>query len=120
MKGRSGNHPHSHPKHRPHLHKPASKHRGGKAGEGKEVGGVEGKKQTERLDRHSRAAFKNGGAANFIDHAIKRPGALTKKAEHAGKSIFEFAKEHEHSKGLAGEESRFYENVLKKTHKPKK
>ena len=51
--------------------------------------------------------------ANFIKKAIKRPGALTRRAERAGESVGEYARKHEHDSGLPGEQSRFYEKVLK-------
>ena len=44
---------------------------------------------------------------NFIGGAIKRPGALTRKAKSAGESPMQFAREHAHSKGLTGQQSRF-------------
>lgn len=48
----------------------------------------------------------------FIQGAIKRPGALTRKAKGAGESIKEFARAHQHDSGVTGDEARFYENVL--------
>jgi hypothetical protein len=44
--------------------------------------------------------------ANFIQSAIKRPGALTKKAKRSGKSPMAFARAHKGSKGLTGQQSR--------------
>jgi len=49
----------------------------------------------------------------FIQKAIKRPGALTEKAEKAGMSINAFAQAHKHDSGLTGQQSRFYIGVLK-------
>ena len=46
-------------------------------------------------------------AKHFIAKAIKRPGALTRKAEAAGESPMKFAEEHKGAKGLTGEQSRF-------------
>ncbi len=55
--------------------------------------------------------MKKGG--KFIAKAIKRPGALTRKADAAGESVPEFAQEHEHDSSLTGNQARFYEHVLK-------
>ena len=59
-------------------------------------------------------------AKQFIKKAIKRPGALTAKAKAAGMSIDEFAEKHKHDKGVTGDESRFYLNVLEPAAKKKK
>ena len=53
-------------------------------------------------------------AKNFIQKAIKRPGALTAKAKAAGQSVAAFAASHEHAKGVTGQEARFYNHVLRK------
>lgn len=53
-------------------------------------------------------------AGNFIKKAIKRPGALTAKAKSAGQSVMEYAQAHQHDGDQAGDESRFYLNVLRK------
>jgi hypothetical protein len=45
--------------------------------------------------------------AKFIAGAIKRPGALTAKAENAGESTQEFASQHEKDPGLTGQQARF-------------
>jgi hypothetical protein len=45
-------------------------------------------------------------AAHFIAKAIKRPGALTRKAQAAGKSVAAFAEQHKHDSGLTGQQSR--------------
>lgn len=58
-------------------------------------------------------------AEKFIQKAIKRPGALTRKAKAAGESVHEFAEAHKHSKGLTGKESRFA-LILAGFHKGKK
>jgi len=44
---------------------------------------------------------------------IKRPGALTKKAQKSGMSINKFARKHKNDKGLTGIQSRLYLNVFK-------
>lgn len=49
----------------------------------------------------------------FIQGAIKRPGKLTRRAEKAKMSIYSYAQKHQHDGGLAGDESRFYLNVLR-------
>ena len=46
-------------------------------------------------------------------------GQFKAKAEAAGKSTKEFAKEHEHSKGLLGKQARLAETLMG-THKSKK
>lgn len=47
-------------------------------------------------------------AKNFIKGAIKRPGALTRKAAAAGMSNAEWAAAHRNDPGLDGQEARFY------------
>lgn len=42
-----------------------------------------------------------------IKKAIKRPGALTAKADAAGETPHEFSEAHKHDKGLTGEQARF-------------
>lgn len=49
----------------------------------------------------------------FIQKAIKRPGALTARAKGKGKSVAGEAQADKHKSGLAGEQARFYLNVLK-------
>ena len=46
------------------------------------------------------------GKKKWIAGAIKHPGALTKKAEAAGKSTMGYAREHEHDEGKTGKQSR--------------
>ena len=43
-------------------------------------------------------------------------GQFKAKAEHAGKSTAEFAKEHEHSKGRLGKQARLAEVGMKASH----
>ena len=50
----------------------------------------------------------------FIAGAIKRPGALTKKAKAAGMSVYAYAQAHKNDSGLTGEQARFYLGVLRK------
>jgi hypothetical protein len=45
-------------------------------------------------------------AKNFIADAIKRPGALTRKAKAAGKSPMAFARANKGAKGRTGRQSR--------------
>jgi hypothetical protein len=52
--------------------------------------------------------------AHFIKAAIKRPGALTARAEGNGESVAGEAAKDEHAKGLKGQQARFYNHVLKK------
>lgn len=42
-----------------------------------------------------------------IKKAIKRPGALTRKAQAAGMSTQAFATAHQHDSGLTGQQARF-------------
>lgn len=44
---------------------------------------------------------------NWIKDAIKRPGALTKKAKAAGMGTSAYAKAHAKDKGLTGKQARF-------------
>jgi hypothetical protein len=46
--------------------------------------------------------------------AIKRPGALTEKAQKAGQSPMTFAREHYHSSGLTGQQARYAVNAQKR------
>ena len=55
-----------------------------------------------------------------IDKAIKRPGALTRRAKAAGMSISEYASKHRHDSGLAGQQSRFYFTLRRIASKRKK
>ncbi len=52
-------------------------------------------------------------AGKLIARAIKRPGALTRKAKAAGLSVHEYARQHQHDKGLTGRQARFYLKVLR-------
>lgn len=61
-------------------------------------------------------------AKKWIQHAIKHPGAFRKKAQAAGKTTKEFAKEHEHDSGATGKQARLAETLMgmhhgKKEHK---
>lgn len=51
---------------------------------------------------------------------VKRPGALTKKANAAGEGVQEFASEHYDDKGLTGKEARFAKIAKKWNHKGSK
>jgi len=44
---------------------------------------------------------------------IKRPGALTAKANAAGQSVYAYAQAHENDSGLTGTQSRLYLNVFR-------
>lgn len=44
--------------------------------------------------------------ANWIQGAIKHPGALTRSAQHAGKSVHAFAEAHKHDSGKTGNRAR--------------
>lgn len=45
-------------------------------------------------------------AENFIQDAIKRPGALTRSADRAGETTAEYAREHQHDPGRKGKQAR--------------
>lgn len=51
------------------------------------------------------AAYGNPGK-NFIQGAIKHPGALTRQAVRAGESPMEFAHEHSSDSGTTGKRAR--------------
>lgn len=57
---------------------------------------------------------------NFIQKAIKRPGALKRKAKAAGMSTQAFAKKEKGAPGKTGQEARFDLNVLRKVGRHKK
>lgn len=48
-----------------------------------------------------------------IKKAIKRPGALTRKAKAAGMGTMAYARKHAHDKGLTGKQSRFAITLVK-------
>lgn len=45
-------------------------------------------------------------AQNFIQNAIKKPGAMTAAAKRAGESNSEYEQEHKHDSGKAGQRAR--------------
>lgn len=59
-------------------------------------------------------------AKHFIKGAIKHPGAFRKKAEAAGESTREFAKQHEHDSGKTGDQARLAETLMGMDHGKKK
>lgn len=73
----------------------------------------EGISATPRLDRPRAvgkaygATFAKGGAAkHWIQGAVKHPGAFTRSADEAGKSVHEYAEEHKGSSGTLGKRAR--------------
>ena len=58
-------------------------------------------------------SYKPGPNQPDIKHDVKRPGALTARAERNGRSVAGEAKADEHKPGLEGQQARYYENVLK-------
>ena len=54
--------------------------------------------------------------SKWIQHAIRHPGALTRKAKKAGESPMQYASEHKHSKGKTGKQARLA-LTLRKMHK---
>lgn len=55
-----------------------------------------------------------------IQEAIKRPGALTRKAKAAGMSPMEFARKNKGAKGLTGQQARFALTLSKLRKRKKK
>lgn len=55
-----------------------------------------------------------------IKKAVKRPGALTRKAKAAGMSVQAYAKKHKNDKGLTGKQARFAITLKKISNKRKK
>lgn len=52
--------------------------------------------------------------------AVKRKGALTRKAKRAGMSPMAYARKHYRDSGLTGEQSRYAVNAQKRTGKKRK
>lgn len=48
---------------------------------------------------------------HWIQGAIKHPGAFTKKAEAAGKSVSEYAAEKKHAGGTLGKQARLAQTL---------
>ncbi len=44
---------------------------------------------------------------NWMEKAVRRPGALTRRARAAGMDVLEFARRHAHDPGLRGLQARF-------------
>lgn len=59
-------------------------------------------------------------AGNFIQKAIKHPGAFTKSAKAAGKSVAEYAQEEKHAGGVTGKRARLAITLRKLAAKRKK
>ena len=55
-----------------------------------------------------------------ISKAVRRPGALTRKAKAAGMSISAFAAKHKNDGGLTGQQARFYFTLRSVAKKRKK
>ena len=53
------------------------------------------------------------GSEKWIQKAVKHPGAFTKKAQAAGKSVAAFAKEKEHAPGTLGKQARLAKTLSK-------
>lgn len=54
---------------------------------------------------------------NFIQKAIKRPGALTRKAKGAGMSVGAYAQKHKHDSGRTGRQARLAITLRRLAHK---
>ena len=59
-------------------------------------------------------------AGNFIQKAIKHPGAFTASAKAAGKSVGEYAEEEKGAKGTLGKRARLALTLRKLAKKRKK
>jgi len=59
-------------------------------------------------------------AGNFIQKAIKHPGAFTAQAKKAGESVGEFAEEKKSAKGTVGKRARLALTLRKLAKKRKK
>ncbi len=57
-------------------------------------------------------------AKNWIQGAVKHPGAMTAAAKREGVSTSEYAQEHKHDSGHSGQMARFA-NVMKGLHRAK-
>jgi len=66
--------------------------------------------------RTARRARSVGGGKRWIAGAIKRPGALTRKAKAAGMGVQAFARKHRHAPGRLGRQARLA-LTLRKFHK---
>jgi len=58
-------------------------------------------------------------AANWIKSAVKRPGALKRKAKRAGLSTAAYARKHAHDPGRTGKQARLALTFRKMAHKRK-
>jgi hypothetical protein len=65
-------------------------------------------------------AKKKAKSKNWIAGAIKRPGALTKKAKGAGMSPMAFARAKQGAPGLTGQQARAAINMQKRRGKKRK
>jgi hypothetical protein len=65
------------------------------------------------------AASRSSKPRKWMQTAVKRPGALTAKAERAGMSVQAYAQKHKHDSGVTGEEARFALNAKKVAKKRK-
>lgn len=55
--------------------------------------------------------------ANWIAGAVKHPGAFTKQADKAGKSVHAFAESHKHDSGKTGNRARLALTLAKLRYK---
>lgn len=65
----------------------------------------------ERAGELPKSYLEDGG--HWMQGAVKRPGALTRKANRVGESPMTFARKHYHDSGLTGEQARFAVNAQK-------
>lgn len=72
-------------------------------------------------ERVSKDHFDDGSTGDYLEDgahwmqgAVKRPGALTKKATSAGETPMAFARQHYHASGRTGEQARFAVNAQKR------
>lgn len=55
--------------------------------------------------------------SKWISSAVKHPGALTRKAEKAGETPMEFARQHQHDSGTTGRQARLAITLRHMKHK---
>jgi len=54
----------------------------------------------------NKSTGKHHSNSKWMQHAVKHPGALTRKAEHAGMGVQAYAHKHAHDKGTTGKQAR--------------
>ena len=67
---------------------------------------LESEKSKQVSDNPSPLEEKEKKDGHWMEKVVKRPGALTKKAEKSGESDSEYAEQHKDDKGRTGKQSR--------------